>query len=179
MRLSSLSHGSDKGVLTEILRGNWLEARNSLALRHSFLIGRRRITRRRVFVDGDRHFLGAIAIRIDDPPGRFGIGDCGQVAPRTRFARYFRTDTIKPCLSGRLPCEGAWNRTPSLNRAPARSNLPCQRSETGMSHACVGITGKNGCSLGCSGLAVPGVTVSIDAFVLPVIDLLTELSNRG
>ncbi len=48
-----------------------------------------------------------------------------------------------------------------------------------MSHACVGITGKNGCSLGCSGLAVPGVTVSIDAFVLPVIDLLTELSNRG
>src|SRR6266513_2305231 len=30
-----------------------------------------------------------------------------------------------------------------------------------------------------SGLAVPGVTVSIDAFVLPVIDLLTELSNRG
>src|SRR5207248_11086080 len=52
---------------------------------------------------------------------------------------------------------------------------PMSKVRTGMSHACVGITGKNGCALGCSGLAVPGVTVSIDAFVLPVIDLLTEL----
>ena len=94
MRFSSLSNSSDKGVLAEILRGNWPEARNSLALRHSFLIGRRRITRCRVFVHGDRHFPGAIAIRVDDAPCRFGIGDCGQVAPRARFARYFGKETI-------------------------------------------------------------------------------------
>src|SRR6266513_336049 len=34
---------------------------------------------------------------------------------------------------------------------------------------------QNGRSLGCSGLAVAGVTVSIDAFVLPITDVLTEV----
>ena len=116
MRFSSLSHGSDKGVLAEILRVNWLEARNSLALGHSFLIGRRRITRCRVFVHGDRHFLGAIAIRVDDAPCRFGIGDSGQVAPRARFARYFGKETINRAYRDDYLARKRRNRTPSQNR---------------------------------------------------------------
>ena len=94
VRFSSLGHGSDKRILAEILRGNWLEARNSLALLHGFLIGRRCITRCRIFVDGDGHFLGAIAIRVDDASCRFDIGDSGQVTPRARFAGYFRKETF-------------------------------------------------------------------------------------
>ncbi len=35
VRFSSLSYGSDEAVPAEILRGNCLEARNSIGLRHS------------------------------------------------------------------------------------------------------------------------------------------------
>src|SRR6476620_7335801 len=38
VRLFSLRHGADEGVLAEIVRVNRLEACNSLAFRHSFLI---------------------------------------------------------------------------------------------------------------------------------------------
>jgi len=127
VRLSSLSHGSDKRLLAEILRVNWLEARNSLALRHSFMIGRRRITRCRVLVHGDRHFLGAIAIRVDDAPCRFGIGDRGQIAPRARFARYFGKETINRAyfaeVAGDGDCPFALSKRDSITTMTTAANF--------------------------------------------------------
>jgi len=94
VRLSSLRNRSRERVLAEIVCGNCLEAWNGFAFRHGFLIGRQRSSRCRILVYGDRHFLRAIAIRVDIAPCRLGIGDRGQVVPGTRFPRYFGKEMV-------------------------------------------------------------------------------------
>ena len=122
MRLSSLSHGSDKGVLTEILRGNWLEARNSLAL---------------------RHFLGAIAIRVDDAPGRFGIGDWRPSCAPVLASRVTSGQTRLTVLIGTTTLQGSMESDAFAE--PRSGTIKSSMSKVRNRHVarlCVGVTGK-------------------------------------